>query len=121
MEALDLYGREEKLLEMCRALFPEYKDFYFHSGKGDSGSCEHIGLGKEHPTNPEWVDYTYIHWFELCTIHLVEKLYRTPKTDLLNYMNCVFTYCFFEWNVMADKVHPVDYLYNLYKKYNGNT
>lgn len=117
MTPIDLYGKEEKLLEMCRALFPEYKDFYFHSGKGDNGSCEHVGLGRQNPDKEDRVDYTYIHWFELCTVHILERLYRTPRVDLERYMNCVFTYSFLEWNVMADKVHPIDYLYKLYLLY----
>jgi hypothetical protein len=117
MDSLDLYGKEEKLLQMCRKLFPEYKDFYFHSGKGDSGSCEHIGLGIQNPDNKDWVDYTYIHWFELCSTYILERLYR-DNSDLENYMNCVFTYKFMDWHLTAERTHPVDYLYNLYKKYN---
>lgn len=72
---------KEKLLEMCKKLFPQYKIWdlplkgeYFH----------HIIAAKD-----EWNDYIpncdlYIHWFEFCIKHLNLKLDNLYFEKIMN-------------------------------------
>lgn len=109
-----------KLLEMCKVLFPEYKEIYWNSGKGSTGSNEHIGFGVQHPTVTHWIDYTYIHWFEFCVTRLQIKLYRELAkiskigVDTWNH-NLIGTIYFHVEVGDGTTRHPVDYLYEKFK------
>ena len=106
--------QKEKLLEMCNKLFPEYKfsweyDMYGRALKQDFNDVLCI-FTKEKAFN--------IHWFEFCMIWLVVKLRSFSKiqehtpTQLMDFYN-------FYWDVSnyrMTQVHPVDYLYEQFKK-----
>jgi len=99
--------QKDKLLEMTRKLFSEY-------------DCELklrnnvISLGEKHLD----LYIAETHWFEFCMTHLIVKLtgllpskYRKPES-LMEMYN-------FYWdasNYTITRVHPVDYLYEQFKK-----
>jgi hypothetical protein len=84
----------EKLLEMCKELFPEY-DF-----KLDKWQQPFVSLGLKTKKLYE----SHIHWFEFCMTYLAKKL-------LIMYD---FTVYQTTGNFMYK--HPVDYLYQNFKK-----
>lgn len=79
--------QEKKLLEMAKALFPENQTWRF------------TGNILEYSIKGNLVQY--IHWFEFCIFHLVEKLSKA------------YGEAFYE---MYYNHHPVDYLYSEFKK-----
>ncbi len=92
---------EDKLLKMCKVLFPEYKKIYWSTGKGSNNSSEHIGFGTKEENG--FIDYIYIHWFEFCINNLLSKL-------RLTYYNYVRS------NMEEGYNHLVDYLYEKFLK-----
>lgn len=95
--------RINKLLHMCNDLFPQYKNIQFDIV--DEYLFDDSGLS--------------IHWFEACVIYLPKKISEGFNTvyfkekhafivdmmmkKMLDYSN-------------AEKVHPVDYLFEMYEK-----
>lgn len=115
MKSIQLEGHHfRKLWEMCESLFPEL----------DIESIEDDGmiLGQD----------TYIHWFEFCMTHLstaiFNKIYNFDHmmtTDLEQEMSdewnseLIFRVSFHVANPSRnDNWHPVDYLYEQFKKLN---
>lgn len=103
---------KDKLLEMCKVLYPEYVNI-------DIEKDGILTLWKKLPPTREW---DQIHWFEFCFTELSPTLaLNTCKTDILmdvEYMNNVAE---FNDSVILDKIHPVDYLYKEFKKLNDTT
>jgi hypothetical protein len=86
---------KSKLLEMCKALFPDY-DLYI------SENNIHIGS-----------DFLFIHWFEFCMTYLsiaISKIKNYPA-DLIDRNE-------FAKSIIDETYsqHPVDYLYKEFKK-----
>ena len=103
--------QEKKILEMCDDLFFEFsinkeiinENLFFIFEKNNSK--------------------TFIHWFELCITHLPQKIANNFNTvypkekhafiidlmmkKMLNFSN-------------LEKVHPIDFLFEMYKKTNDN-
>lgn len=111
---------KSKLIEMCKILFPEYGEVqllksYISTPYDATGS----------PYLRWYVDHIYeekkttklieIHWFEFCSIHLLEKLYRSP-IDLNNFMSICFRFTYPSWDPIHLVIHPVDYLYEEFLK-----
>ncbi len=96
--------QKDKLLQMCNDLFPEYEHFEFDVADG------HLFIdGSE----------LSIHWFEACVMHLPERIAENFNTvypkekhafivDMM--MKKMLSYS------PIDKIHPVDYLYEMYEK-----
>ena len=83
---------KSKLLEMCETLFPKY-DFTL-----DKWEFCFVTFGLK-----TYSLYTeHIHWFEFCMTHLSEKI----DCDLAH-------------NIIYMKKHPIDYLYEEFKKLNN--
>ncbi len=81
---------KEKLLEMCKALFPEYKHFGFENDYSDEGMMEYH--------NNDWNKMKLIHWYEFCHTQLVDKIFNKYN----NKLQCIIdTWC----------GNPIDYLY----------
>lgn len=106
MKPLELTSEHrEKLLEMAEKLFPKHK-FSFSNDNGDIGildvDIDEWGHGK--------VTYLTgsIHWFEFCINWLATSIYnlRQPST----------TITLFRGHLTQDVDHPVDYLYEQFKK-----
>lgn len=133
MKTITLSGEQrEQLLEMAKALFPEY-NFGFQNDYEDVGIMEYYppanGLG----------GWKFIHWFEFCMTHLSSKVFNALH-DFTCHMTADYAEeCAEEWqnNLMrhmsfhylnptrvvdvydSGKVvawHPVDYLYTQFKQ-----
>lgn len=116
---------KSKILEMCKVLFPEYnKKIIYDGGKGCRPEHKikitgttiyfpYIEDGDKEPLKYN-VQFKDIHWFEFCMTNLVASLVK--KDNLSNRI----------WREVWDKLnggpmvgikeHPIDYLYNEYKK-----
>jgi|694.fasta_scaffold145460_3 hypothetical protein len=129
MKSIELTEEHKsKLLEMCDILFPEYI-FYFHhhdEGKPDKNISYNFLPGfifgfkkyEDGSTSENYHDVDiFIHWFEFCSIYMLEKLYRSTN-DLHNFMDICFRYNFTQWDPIHIRIHPVDYLYKEFKKLN---
>lgn len=106
--------QKQKLLEMCKFLFPEYNDFeitssfpYYNSNKLEGVSW------KETPTEDavclikdDKDDYrsVTVHWFEFCIKHLIPKL----AIDMQYAIDLRILFC--------ELPNPIDYLYEHFKK-----
>lgn len=95
--------QKNKLLEMCKALFPEWKAHSLITGEqyvsDDSGEFSES-------------DETFkIHWFEFCIMHLAAILYNK-----LDSSDREFTILYYGGMISQEAEHPVDYLYEEFKK-----
>jgi len=94
---------KSKLLEMCEKLFPEYKYISYDIDIVHPGF---ISMWKKRILGFHY-NGLIIHWFEFCMIHLAFKLCKKDFNTLsLN------TYS----NLIQYNQHPVDYLYEKFKK-----
>ena len=110
-----------KLLEICKKLFPEYKDVVFGSFFGN------IIFSKNKIKDVNWNNKVnknvfQIYWFELCTNGIVNELaWRNIKTDILadceyeDFRMKLITEIFRD-KFTTEKFHIVDYLYEEFKK-----
>lgn len=110
--------QEAKLLELCKAFFPEYKHFHLiknidcisyggdHQVYGWELPIDHVYF---RPDESETFDYkkaNTIHWYQLCLTELPKRIH-TPKCG-------VATISIMERALLAK--HPVDYLYNFWQQ-----
>lgn len=125
MQEIELNQKHKvKLLEMCKALFPEYKVKFILDSLLNYDDRIFNYLSIEEITEGE-VDFTVIHWFEFSLTHLAEKIIatyittdkgvrvykRTLNDDLSNFYIKALSF-----SRGFEKVHPVDYLYEKFKK-----
>ena len=111
---------KSKLLEMCKVLFPEYNKITF-SNPEDPDACFDsiegiLHLGNSVNENKGFIVKESIHWFEFCMTHLMYKLsYEFSKIP--NAKGKSIHIELWELN-KGDyfKKHPVDYLYEEFKK-----
>jgi len=100
MEPIEITTKQKKkLLEMCKALFPEDNlDF----GHGFMEDYIQIVIG-DNEFSEEW-----IHWFEFCLTHLINKINYPPNAVNNGEI------------IVGSKVllsgNPVDYLYREFQK-----
>jgi len=108
MKAIRLTEEQRsKLLEMCRVLFPSYKNISMYHN------------GWEFDTDMEYLDFNHksIHWFEFCMTHLINGLYHDLKYhdseswDINLHVSCMSDLYNFNTN-------PIDYLYKEFEKIN---
>jgi len=114
-----------KLLEMCKVLFPEYIETYLGVNDYDLEPDGYIYFIKNK-------NITRIHWFEFCMTHLIVKLskeFTKQKLSEADYTDNQYPNWFsgkvsyhlnpfrneeFEEDILF--IHPVDYLYEEFKK-----
>jgi hypothetical protein len=114
MKPLELTPEHKtKLLEMCEALFPEQSPFQIgipgELRKG-WGYSKHFIFGKSDVFADDGV---FCHWFELCMTHLATSIYNKG-----GYYRNYVTITLFRGTIVQDADHPIDYLYNEFKKLN---
>lgn len=108
---------KSKVLEMCKALFPEYKVKFILDSLLNYDDRIFNYLSIEEITEGE-VDFTVIHWFEFCITWLLHIIiYRKDKWP----SQCKFEHQNILMEIMkvfynGDGIHPIDYLYNEFKK-----
>jgi hypothetical protein len=114
MESIEITNEhKDKLLEMCNVLFPKiYFTFRVFPTVGVSNGdlCYYL--------TPESNKRQYIHWFEFCMTHLVEKLIFNKKNN--QKVHDDFREFFYSVNNYFIKtplcIHPIEYLYNNFKQ-----
>lgn len=108
-----------QILEMCKYLFPEYKNIRFGKDWRDS-EVQFDNLPNAFPDPRE------MHWFELCMLDLPERLHTSlrMKRDRLDpdsekyyeiepdFQDGTEILNMFVWK----RIHPVDHLYKEFKK-----
>lgn len=111
MESLELSNTQSiKLLEMCKILFPGYKEYVLSDQQGRCKDYQH-GISKL-----EYVLFTgdmggialKIHWFEFTMTYLSAKI--LSKNDNKYIMSELDTFC------GVQNGHPIDLLYEKFKK-----
>jgi hypothetical protein len=111
MKAIELTEEHKaKLLEMCNKLFPKHCKFEFFT--------EDLRF-----LNEETDEFlTFIHWFEFCMTHLVEKLievineYESKLSDSKREKFFIEIFEPYELLMSIKDKHPIDYLYEEFKK-----
>lgn len=99
---------KSKLLEMCNKLFPEYKEIILTKQK-------FLNFGfKDHISYTSRIGNMSIHWFEFCMTHLIPKFEK--QGIHINYWLMTLGPKHIHWPVNFN--HPVDYLYQEFKKIN---
>ena len=119
MKAIEINEKQkEMLLEMCKALFPEYKNVCFYID-GDGNNDYDIIIIKDK------IPYILIHWFEFCLTNLAEKIIATFNINedgdkiykrTLNDDLSKFYLESLNFSRGFIKTHPVDYLYKQFKE-----
>lgn len=109
MKSIELTEEHKsKLLEMCKALFPEY-NLNSETGYGGlyfgEGSIDGMLIGYLHDDFNDSIDdpNLYIHWFEFCVNYLPQKM----GLKFFNYTR---------WTSEEGYIHLVDYLHIQWKK-----
>ena len=96
--------QKENLLEMCRILFPEYPDLQFGVKEKHNWSKEYLVFGL---TGNEPI----IHWFEFCIFYLIDKIFNEDQKEA--YLS---NKDFYKGGLSFGDEHPVDILYEQFKK-----
>lgn len=100
MNAIQLTREQrEKLLEMCKKLFPEYSKFWFSVTIGHNFILE-----ASIPNSKILVPALQMHWFEFCMTYLVNKMGKSTAAL---------------YRILEEEetgTHPIDYLYSEFKK-----
>lgn len=99
--------QKDKLLEMCKELFPEYKTIQIFDGSCDYCLENTIKLSKE--DNPIHNDWLLIPWFEFCLTHLFTKLI----VKQYGYMS--ISDAMSNGYYIIHNQNPVDYLYEQFQ------
>lgn len=135
MQSIELtQEHKDKLLEMCKILFPEYINVEIELEPDYEGLQYFIQLNKTDKIK-EWI---YIYWFEFVFIHLIEKLSEKLNIweDIPAHVNNVYPNTKGKWNIYTKfhffypkacwggcsngkykiPMNPIDYLYDEFKK-----
>jgi len=101
---------KEKIIEMCKKLFPEtpYVAFYQNYDSEEFSISNYYHGEKWDENKPQLIEN--FHWFEFCITHLMLKFYWNDYEKCKDFlMRCLF---------QCEQPHPVDYLYNEFLKLN---
>lgn len=129
MKSIELTKEHKsKLLEMCNKLFPEYKEIILTKQK-------FLNFGfKDHKSYTTRIGNMSIHWFEFCMTHLIQKIDNLHSEKILKPLEnkaCKEGYpdngseiwnerpWIKLWSLTNSgnyKKHPIDYLYEEFKK-----
>ena len=92
MESIEVTQQQaDRLIEMCKVLFPEFDTVEFDITKQYDGSDHHIYFVDTSMS----IIGDYIHWFEFCMTHLVNKLYY-PDNQVKRDTRSKVEYFFFQ-------------------------
>lgn len=123
MKAIELtQEHKDKLLEMCKALFPE-DIFSFNNDDGEDGIIDRNFAGDNVPFEKllSWKDEgSHFHWFEFCMTHLPVELHRYAmhehNVEPKDALRIITTNLLRFEDFGRYEIHPIDYLYNEFKK-----
>lgn len=111
MESIKLTGEQyDKLLEMCKKLFPEYSNLTIDLDDYFISNFYKIN-------NNTYEPFIKIHWFEFCITWLLKEISKsyTPYGANSDEGMIIFQNEALE-NIFILNDHPVDYLYEQFKK-----
>ena len=100
---------QDKLLKMCKVLFPEYVEIDFDK----SGI---LTLWKEKCPSIGWFE---ICWFEFCWKILNKILSNTETISPVYVQECIINFGMICFN-NSEFQHPIDHLYEIFKQYEKN-
>lgn len=92
---------EEKLLEICNVLFPEYEKIVFPTFVGENTGGEVFKDYISFLNTRGKTEWTEIHWYEFCDTTLSVILFPMKSWQWKEYL--------------VKNIHPVDYLYRQFK------
>lgn len=104
---------KKKLLKMCKTLFPEYKNWDL---KLEGEYKNHLIASFEEDNDYIPNCDLYIHWFEFCMTHLIDKLSIEFAKSEGEDDSCLKEEFLFHLSKIKNKIHPVDYLYKEFLK-----
>lgn len=121
MKAIQLTTEHrEKLLEMCKELFPEYRWLFHHHDDGTPDKNNPVNFNylpgflfafkKENDSDLYDSCDIFIHWFEFCITYLCDKIFLPKGESRLDGIKGM------DYYQRNDKIHPIDYLYSEFKK-----
>lgn len=102
--------QKEKLLEMCKVLFPEFT-FTLDIEPQYDGSQDYIFVIEESLSSIG----EPIHWFEFCMTHLIDKIFLPCGESRLDGLK------FIEFHRVHNKAHLVNAIYEQFKKLKHTT
>lgn len=109
--------QEDRLIEMTEALFPEYYEVQDNAKSVDIDNYEPAGGAGKFISFYNDSGTNRIHWLEFCITWLSHKLihkenipFNICKNRHNRFLECIMNLFYNE-----SDVHPVDYLYNIYK------
>lgn len=106
MKAIQLTTEHrEKLLEMCKELFPEYNNFWFSVTIGHNFILE-----ASIPNSKILVPALQMHWFEFCMTYLCDKIFLPKGESRLDGIKGM------DYYQRNENMHPIDYFYSEFKK-----
>lgn len=108
-----------KLLEMAKVLFPEYVRISFNipNHEYDDEGDNVIDFFTE--DNKDGQSWSYIHWFEFCMTYLTKKLFFGIPRNSDKYLEFCKDFSMYFLNQKGK--HPIDYLYEEFKKMKPKT
>lgn len=136
MKTIEINNKQkENLLEMCKVLFPEYTFITFQNeaimGAGWGYNFNNICFSNK--SNKIFDIEQNIHWFEFVIAYLVQKIQDNLPEDLVfrnqpEYVGNVYSWkegnkwtmyseFFFLYPKKIYEKHPIDYLYEEFKKF----
>jgi len=115
MQTLQLTAKQkDKLLEMCKILFPEYKSIEVDlEPTCDLCSGNTIRMSLHENMREHWNDWVIIHFYELMWI-ILNKICETYKFTPIQINKAAHLFGMVCFNRLESQ-HPVDYLYEIFK------
>ena len=123
MKSIQLTEKHKsKLLEMCRALFPNYPNLEVRNSMEDFCMKQDDCFIELQESGSNSRKDTIIHWFEFCITEIVNELaWRNIETEILadceyeNFRMKLITKIFKD-KLVGNNFHIIDYLYKQFKK-----
>ncbi len=108
---------KSKLLEMCKSLFTKYDDIQISNNYHPEITMKLGTLNCPNESVPDllWLidnendNFEVFHWFEFCVNQLAKKIYTINGRLMCGYDSFLINY-------RANNHHPIDYLYEQFKK-----
>ncbi len=113
LKAIELKSKHrQELLKMCKTLFPITTKEYYGIYDDLAHANDHLCLCKKSNDDIIWS----IHWFEFCMTNLLVKIrsFKSKETpeELMDFYGIYWEIS----NYNLTKIHPIDYLYQEFKK-----
>ena len=110
MKSIELTEEHKsKLLEMCKVLFPNYPNLEVRNSMEDFCMKQDDCFIELQESGVNSRNDTIIHWFEFCILWLATIIYNKRKTNNFSILEYRDFLC-------QSVEHPIDFLYEEFKK-----